>query len=264
MSPSSNLSEYAAFAAELAQAARSETLPRWSECCPADDKGGSEFDPVTEADRRAEQVMRSLIRDRYPEHGVTGEEYPDEASAGPYCWSLDPIDGTRSFICQVPTWTTLIALLKDGCPVLGLIDTPCLDETYLGFGRDGSLIWRGEQAVLETKKCQRLADARLSTTDPFILAPGTEAFDALRRSVRVTRYGLDAYAYARLAAGSLDLVVEAGLQPHDYHALIPVVRAAGGVIGDWQGGTDFTAGQIIAAATAELYDAAVESMVRTR
>src|SRR3990170_5016869 len=140
----------------------------------------------------------------------------------------------------------------------------CRDETYLGFGRDGSLSWRGERSVLGTSNCQRLADSRLSTTDPFLLGPGTEAFDALRGSVRVTRYGLDAYAYARLAAGSLDLVVEAGLQPHDYHALIPIIRAAGGVIGDWQGGTDFTAGQIIAAATAELYDAAVESMVRTR
>jgi myo-inositol-1(or 4)-monophosphatase len=173
----------------------------------------------------------------------------ETAGAGRYVWSVDPIDGTRAFICGLPSWTTLIALIDEGEPVLGLIDVPALDERYLGFaGAPG----------LEASDCRSLGEARLSTTDPYLFA-GAEAdgFTRLRRAARVTRYGLDAYAYARLAAGSIDLVAESGLQPHDYHALIPVVRAAGGVIGNWRGEDDFADGQVLAAATRELFDEAV-------
>jgi myo-inositol-1(or 4)-monophosphatase len=252
------LIELAAFAEVLARTARLETLARWRADCTAQDKGENSFDPVTEADRKSEQVMRELIRKRFPDHGATGEEWPDEPGIGSYCWSLDPIDGTRSFICGLPTWTTLVALLQDGRPAVGLIDAPCLDETYVGFG--GTAFLRKSEGTfpIRTSGCTRIADARLSTTDPFLFdGASASAFDRLRRDALTVRYGHDGYAYARLAAGSVDLVVECGLKPYDYHALIPLVAAAGGSVGDWRGGQDFTGGRLIAAATKPLFDQAL-------
>lgn len=254
--------EFADFALELARAARLETLSRWAECVPADDKGATSFDPVTEADREAERAMRSLILGRFPEHGVSGEEWPDLPASGPFAWSLDPVDGTRSFICRLPTWVTLIALLEEGWPVLGLIDAPCLDEIYLGSGDEAWIISKGERTRLTASGCTRLGDARLSTTDPFEFASAIGVFESIRKAARVTRYGHDGYAYARLAAGTIDLVIESGLKPHDYNALIPVITAAGGRIGDWDGGQDFSSGRILAAATQELYDESVELLAR--
>nr|NUR38102.1 histidinol-phosphatase [Sphingomonas sp.] len=249
--------ELIAFAQELAAAARAETLPRWRDCCAAEDKGDGAFDPVTEADREAERVMREMIHARFPDHGVSGEEWGDEPGSGRWSWSLDPVDGTRSFMCRLPTWTTLIALLCEGAPVLGVIDAPVLDETYVGHAGEAWLIGGGEHVPLRTSGCAHLAEARLSTTDPFLF-DDPSGFDRVRRAARVTRYGHDAYGYARLAGGSVDLVIESGLKPHDYNALIPVVAGAGGHIGDWRGGADFTAGQVIAASTRQLYDEAVE------
>jgi histidinol phosphatase-like enzyme (inositol monophosphatase family) len=246
-----------AFAEKLAAAARRETLGRWASNYVVEDKGHGAFDPVTEADRQAERAMRALIRERFPDHGVSGEEWADEPGSSRWSWSLDPIDGTRSFMCGLPTWTTLIALLDEGSPVLGLIDAPVVNETYIGFAGEARLLRKGERTPLSAKTCARLSDARLSTTDPFLLDEPA-AFDRIRRAARVTRYGHDGYAYARLAAGSLDLVIESGLKPHDYNALIPVVAGAGGHIGDWTGGLDFSAGRVIAAATRELYEEAAE------
>jgi len=254
---SATYSQFADFALELARAARAETLPRWAERCPAEDKGIDAFDPVTAADREAERVIRSLIGERFPDHGVSGEEWPDERGDGQFVWSIDPVDGTRSFICRLSTWTTLIALVHEGEPVVGLIDAPCLDETYVGFGGDAWMIWKGKRTRLATSGCTRLSEARFSTTDPFLLAPPSETLDRIRGAVRMTRYGHDAYAYARLAGGSIDLVIESGLKPHDYNALIPVIIGSGGHIGDWSGGQDFPAGKIVAAATRQLYEEAV-------
>jgi histidinol phosphatase-like enzyme (inositol monophosphatase family) len=242
-----DLPRLAAFASSLADAARTVTLAE-SDRKAEHKPGRAGYDPVTAADREAERVIRGLIGQAFPDHGIAGEELGETAGAGRYVWSVDPIDGTRAFICGLPSWTTLIALLDDGEPVLGLIDVPALDERYLGFA--GAL-------GLQASACRRLGEARLSTTDPYLFA-GAEAdgFERLRRAARVTRYGLDAYAYARLAAGSIDLVAESGLQPHDYNALIPVVRAAGGVIGNWRGEEDFSDGQVLAAATRDLFDEA--------
>jgi myo-inositol-1(or 4)-monophosphatase len=250
--------EFAVFACELASHARRETLARFDQGDEAENKGGSlAFDPVTEADRAAELAMRSLISERFPEHGISGEEFPGKPPSG----SLDPIDGTRSFICGLPSWTTLIALLEDGQPVLGLVDAPVLGETYFGSGEAAWLSRCGEQAAIRTSGRRILPEARLSTTDPLLFGVDNKAFaafDRVRRACRVTRYGHDAYAYARLAAGSLDLVVESGLKPHDYNAVVPLVRAAGGHVGNWAGGADLSGGAVVAAATRELYDAAVE------
>ncbi len=245
--------DFAAFAVTLADAARTVTLGAADRVAENKNADGT-YDPVTAADRAAERVIRALIGQAFPEHGIAGEEFGEKAGAGRFVWSLDPIDGTRAFICGLPSWTTLIALLEEGEPIVGLIDVPVLDERYLGYAGAGGL---------KASDCRRLAEARLSTTDPWLFA-GAEAdgFERLRRGARVTRCGLDAYAYARLAAGSIDLVAESGLKPHDYNALIPVVRAAGGMIGNWRGGNDFSDGQVLAAATPALFEEAVRVLSR--
>jgi myo-inositol-1(or 4)-monophosphatase len=248
-----SLAEFAAFACTLADAARAVTLGAVDRA--AEDKNaGGVYDPVTAADREAERAIRRLIEDAFPDHGIAGEELGEKAGAGRHVWSLDPIDGTRAFICGLPSWTTLIALLEDGAPIVGLIDVPSLDERYLGYAG---------AAGLKASNCRSLAEARASTTDPYLFTGAeAEGFERLRRAARLTRYGYDAYAYARLAAGSIDLVAESGLKPHDYNALIPVVRAAGGVIGNWRGEVDFSDGQVLAAATRELFEEAVGMLVQ--
>ena len=248
------------FALRLAEAARAETMPRWAAGTAAEDKasGGKEYDPVTEADREAERAIRRLIEAEYPDHGISGEEFPDRPAQGRYTWSLDPIDGTRSFVCGMPTWVTLIAMLEDGAPTMGVIDAPRLDELYFGDCEAAVLISGGSERRLTTSGCRGLSEARFSTTDPFLFEGAeAEAFAALRARVRTIRYGHDGYAYARVAAGTIDLVVESGLNSYDLNALIPLVRGAGGVIGDWSGGSDFSAGQVVAAATQELFEEAV-------
>jgi myo-inositol-1(or 4)-monophosphatase len=160
-------------------------------------------------------------------------------------------------MCGLPTWTTLIGLLEEGEPVLGLIDAPRLDEIYIGAAGRTLLLSAGDQRSLRTSGCTSLQTARFSTTDPFLFGPEAEALQPILRSVRVTRFGHDAYAYARLAAGDIDLIIECGLKPHDYQALIPVVRGAGGYFGNWMGGDDVSSGNVVAAASRELYEAAV-------
>lgn len=253
------LDDITAFACALADAARAETLLRWRNAGAATNKNaGGPFDPVTDADVAAEAAMRAVIRREYPDHGIAGEEMRTQAAAGRYAWSLDPIDGTRSYVCGLPTWTTLIALLEDGAPVLGVIDAPRLGERYVGTGDRAWLTDAAGEAELATSGCRDLADARLASTDPGLFDPADlAAFGRVRDAARIVRYGHDGYAYARLAAGSIDLVVEAGLKPHDLLALIPVVRGAGGVIGDWRGGADFVGGRVVAAATPELFAQAV-------
>ncbi|HWJ38232.1 MAG TPA: inositol monophosphatase family protein [Sphingomicrobium sp.] len=249
--------DFASFACELASSARRETLARFQKDYAIEDKGFDLYDPVTEADRAAEAVMRELIQERFAEHGISGEEFPARPAQGPFTWSLDPIDGTRSYIAGLPTWTTLIALLDDGQPILGLIDAPCLDETYVGKGGEAAIIRKGERSPIRTSGRKHINEARFSTTDPYLFGVAAGALQQVLGKVQVTRYGHDGYAYARLAAGSIDLVIENGLKPHDYNALIPIVRAAGGHFGDWLGGNDFAAGNVIAAASRELYDEAV-------
>jgi histidinol phosphatase-like enzyme (inositol monophosphatase family) len=248
---------FAAFASRLAHAARGVTLAGAERSVEDKSKGGA-FDPVTDADRDAELAIRALIEAEYPDHGINGEEHEERPARCAYQWSLDPIDGTRAFICGLPSWTTLIALLEGGAPILGVIDAARLDELYLG---DGKHAWLNGEPI-RTSNCRTLAEARLSTTDPFLFGAEEAArFRRLREAARLTRYGLDAYGYARLAAGQLDLVAESGLKPHDWQALVPVIRGAGGVIGNWQGGTELSAGQVLAAATPELFEAAVAVLV---
>jgi len=248
-----------ALANELADAARGETMPRWRGAGASRNKSGNgSYDPVTEADIASEQAMRRLIKMHRPEDGIAGEEMPDRPSTSGWTWSLDPIDGTRSFVCGMPSWVTLIGLIRDGDPVLGIIDAPRLGERYIGHGTTGTLTDGDGTHQLAVSTCTRLDEARFSATDPAMFrGKESDAFEAIKNKVRTIRFGHDGYAYARLAAGSIDLVVEAGLKPFDYNALIPVIRAAGGFVGNWHGESDLTTGQIVAAATRPLFEEAV-------
>lgn len=254
-----DLETFEAFSRALAGAARKETLPGCrAGLADVENKLTEGFDPVTENDRNSELAIRRLIEMRFPDHGIAGEEFPDRPAAGRWSWSLDPIDGTRAYICGLPSWTTLIALLDGGEPVLGVVDVPRLDELYLGHSGSARMFGGGgEERRLAASACRTVGEARLSTTDPYLFEGAeAEGFERLRRAARLTRYGLDAYGYALVAAGSLDIVAESGLKPHDYNALVPLVRAAGGAVSNWSGGSDLGAGQIVAAANEALLEEA--------
>ena len=223
------------------------------------DKGSNAFDPVTALDREIEQEMRKFLLDRFPDHGVWGEEAGWSNLGAPRHWSLDPVDGTRALICGLPSWCVLVGLLEGGRHVAGMIDCPSLDERLIGLG--GATTRNG--ALVRTSGCSALASARLSTTDPYLFnGHEADAFCTLRSAVLLTRYGLDALAYARVATGDLDLVVESGLQRHDLDALVAVIRGASGHVGDWSGGEDWDGGRIVAAASKALYDEAVALLSR--
>ena len=268
MSLSENeLSEYARFAGRLADAARPECLSRFRAGVTIFDKAEQKsdigFDPVTDADREAERVLRGLIEETYPKHAILGEEFGARAGEGPWRWVLDPVDGTRAFMCGTTSWATLIALEHDGAPVLGLIDQPFNDERWIGVGGKTVYVRRDETAQAKTSGVTDLSQARISTTDPmpagYFSDREAAAFARVAKAARVARYSLDAYAYGLLALGELDIVIESALKRHDYAALLPVVEGAGGVVTNWRGeapGTD-EKGELIAAATPALHEAAL-------
>lgn len=223
-----------------------------------EDKGGAAgFDPVTAADREVERAIRSALAVARPRDAVEGEEHAASAGEGPFSWMIDPIDGTRAFISGAPSWGVLIALRLRGRPVLGVIDQPFTGERFIGLNAPRAAgEWRRgtERRPLRARACAGLARATLFTTYPELgTAAERAAFDAVRGRVRLTRYGLDCYAYALLALGQIDLVIEAGLAPYDVQALIPVVEAAGGVITDWRGGGCAGGGRVVAAGDARTH-----------
>lgn len=241
-----------AFFSELSSAARAAIKAEITRGLVADNKAAAGFDPVTAADRAAELALRALIEAKFPEHCIWGEEFGLVRGDARMRWSLDPVDGTRALICGLPSWAILVGLIDDGSHVAGMIDLPAIDELLVAV--DGQT-WRNG-ALARTSGCERIADARLSTTDP-LLFDDPSTFERVRQAAHLTRYGLDAMAYARLATGDIDLVIESGLKCHDYDALVAVVRGAGGTIGNWSGGDDLTGGDVVAAATDALYADAV-------
>ncbi len=262
MSDQAFFEEALQFASELADAAAGAILPHFRNLESIERKGSGAFDPVTEADKSAERAMRALIEVRRPSDGIIGEEYPDTQSETGWHWLLDPIDGTRAFVAGLPVWTTLISLINpEGDPVIGIIDQPVLGERYLGWPGGAALESGNKRMPLKVSDCTHLHAATIATTDPFLFGPAEqEAWTQLRSAARMTRYGLDAYAYARLAAGTIDLVAEAGLQPWDTGAIIPVMRGAGGLATDWQGRPAKPGGQIVCAATPSLLDQALKAL----
>ncbi len=252
----------------MADAARTAALPHFrSAASIAENKAAVGYDPVTEADRAAERAMREVLADHRPDDGIEGEEYGSSAGASGVTWYLDPIDGTRAFVAGLTSWTTLIGAVEGETPILGIIDQPWIDERYVGLTSGEKLSWlegRGTRITLKTRTCEKLRDAILSTTDPFLLTPPERgAFEHIRATARLTRYGLDAYAYARLAAGTIDMVTETGLKAHDVAALIPVIEGAGGIVTDWRGNRPQLGGQIVASANRAILDEALISLRRS-
>lgn len=235
---STQLAELDRFLVELNHAAAQAILPLFRAESGVVDKGGAKgFDPVTEADKGAERAIRALIAERFPTHGVIGEEYGSDRPDAEFVWVLDPVDGTRAFISGLPLWTTLIALRHQGRPVLGSIAQPYLDEIYIGHAGGSRLIGRGVERALKVRACPGLAQATVGLTDPEAYFTDEEiaAWRRLRPLARLIRMGCDSYAFAMVAAGSMDIAIEASLQAWDIEAAIPVVQGAGGFATDWLG-----------------------------
>ena len=192
--------------------------------------------PVTIADRTAEQAMRAVLAARFPDHGILGEEYGLERPDARLRWVLDPIDGTRAFITGRPLFATLIGLLDDGIPILGLMDQPVLRERWLGVAGRRTRFIGGFGGVVGTRACPDIAAAELSATSPQMFdEPSMARWRRLEAAVRRTTFGGDAYAYGLLALGQIDLIAEADLKVWDWAALLPVIEGAGGKITDWEG-----------------------------
>lgn len=254
------LRELIEFAGTLADAAGEVILPYFRSPLVVENKHSKGYDPVTIADRAAEQAISMRIISAYPEHGILGEEFGVVESRNGLSWCIDPIDGTRAFITGTPVWGTLIALNFNGEPLLGIIDQPFTGERFIGSRLGAVIQHRGKTTPLKTRLCENLADAVLTTTHPSAFARPSEhdAFQNIGKQCRMYRYGGDCYSYAMLAHGLVDLVIETGLQPYDVQALIPIVTAAGGVITNWRGGSAAQGGQLIAAGDAHLHTIVLE------
>ena len=246
----------------LADAARPETLRHFRSGLVADDKGpnpGGRFDPVTEADRAAERAMRAVLARERPQDGILGEEYGAEPGTSGLTWVLDPIDGTRGYISGTPTWGVLIAVSDAEGPIFGIIDQPYIGERFCGGLGEASFAGPRGTSGLRTALPRPLAAATVLTTFPEIGTPEEHrAFRRVADAARLVRYGMDCYGYALLAAGQVDLVIEAGLQPYDVQAPIAVVTAAGGVATNWEGGPAQDGGRLLAAANAEIHATAMD------
>ncbi|WER48943.1 histidinol-phosphatase [Cupriavidus sp. WKF15] len=247
-----------AFASKLADVARARAMHYFRSDVEIAIK--TDASPVTRADREIESELRSLIANRYPHHAFFGEESGGSIGAG-LGWVIDPIDGTKSFICGVPLFGCLIALLEDGKPVLGLIEMPALRERWVGYAGRTTF----NETPARVNACTSLKDARLFATSPDMFdGQDADAFSALSREVGMRRFGTDCYAYGLLASGLCDLVVEANLEIYDVVALVPVIENAGGIVTDWNGrpiDKDFS-GRLLAAATPALHRQAMAALRR--
>ncbi len=247
-----------------ADAAKSETLKFFRGTnLSTENKDSGGFDPVTVADRAAEQAIRSVLAAERPQDGILGEEFGTSEGESGLTWVLDPIDGTRGYISGTPTWGTLISVADETGPKFGLIDQPYIGERFLGGLGVSSMTGPLGEKPLGTRETDALTDATLLTTFPEV---GTDlerrAFEAVDRQVKLTRYGMDCYGYALLAAGQVDLVIEAGLQAYDIQAPIAVIEGAGGIVTNWEGQPAHNGGRVVAAANETLHAQAL-ALVRS-
>lgn len=243
----------------MADAARAAILPYFRATDLAEDnKDAAGFDPVTEADRAAERAMRAVLGAARPDDAILGEEYGKAAGTSGLTWVLDPIDGTRGFVSGTPTWGVLIAVSNETGPFYGLIDQPYIGERFEGAPDGAAMTGPQGARALATRATENLADAVAFTTFPEVgSAADAAGFHAVAKEAKLTRYGMDCYAYALVAAGQVDLVIEAGLAPYDIQAPIAVVQAAGGIVTDWQGGPAHDGGRALAAANSKIHAAAL-------
>lgn len=255
-----------AFAIEIAREAGQVTLPHFRQALDVENKlADGDYDPVTVADRAAEELLRDRIEATYPDHGILGEEFGHREGNG-LTWVLDPIDGTRAFISGFVHWGMLVALYDGRQPVLGVLHQPFLGETFSGDGEVAHYerFGAGSQArrVLRTRACATLGEAAIGTTHPGCFPDPEDwaRFESLSGRCRMLRYGGDCYGYAMVAMGQLDLVVETALNAYDIQALIPIVRGAGGVVTSWEGGDPSLGGSAIAAGDPRVHEQALEHL----
>ena len=251
--------DFVAFVDQLAAVSGETIRPFFRTALGVENKSLSgNFDPVTAADRAAEAAMRALIKQTFPEHGIVGEEFAAERPEAEYVWVLDPIDGTKSFICGLPAWGTLIALTRRGEPIYGMMHQPFTREHFAGDGSAASYRGPAGDRALRARACAHLEDAVLLTTSPLLMnAADRASFARVEQAVRLSRYGGDCYAYCVLAAGHIDLVIETELKPHDVLPLIPIIEGAGGIITTWDNGRPNAGGRIIAAGDRRTHAAAM-------
>lgn len=247
--------ELIATAAELADAARVATLAHFrSQGLTADTKETDRFDPVTVADRLSEQEMRAILARRRPDDAILGEEFGPKAGTTGLTWVLDPIDGTRGYLSGTPTWGVLISVRNDTGPIYGIIDQPYIGERFEGGLGRAEVNGPMGRRVLASRPPRPLSQAIVFTTFPEVGTPDdAAAFRRVASQARLVRYGMDCYAYALIAAGQIDLVIEAGLQAYDVQAPIAVIEAAGGIVTDWQGRPCPQGGRVLAAANREIH-----------
>jgi myo-inositol-1(or 4)-monophosphatase len=248
--------DFAAFVDELAAVSGETIRPFFRSALGVENKSRSGgFDPVTAADRAAEAAMRALIKRTFPEHGVVGEELGADRPDAEYVWVLDPIDGTKSFICGLPAWGTLIALTRGGVPIYGMMHQPFTREHFSGDGRGARYRGPAGDRALQVRPCATLSDAIMLTTSPLLMNEADrQAFRRVEQEVRLSRYGGDCYAYCVLAAGHVDLLIETELKPHDVLALIPIIEGAGGIMTTWDNGRPHNGGRIVAAGDKRVHE----------
>jgi inositol-phosphate phosphatase/L-galactose 1-phosphate phosphatase/histidinol-phosphatase len=243
------------FAEYLADEAAKITTSFYRQNISIEDKQDSS--PVTEADRQVERTIRRLVQNNYPTHGVFGEEFAPENHEAEFVWVIDPIDGTKSFISGRPLFGTLIALVQNKKPILGIIDQPIVKDRWVGANGETKL--NGKRVV--SRECRDIGAAYFATTSPFLFEGNDAAKIAdISSKAKCTLYGGDCYSYGQIATGGLDLVIESGLKPYDFCALVPVVEGAGGIVTDWRGKPiDIDSpGKIIAAGSKEIHKQVLE------
>lgn len=251
--------EIVAFASRCADAAGAAIRPHFRQNPATDDKTGDavgQFDPVTVADKAAEEAIRALIDKERPDDAILGEEFGVREGTSGATWVIDPIDGTRAFIAGMPTWGTLIGYHDGAKPAIGIMDQPFVGDRFIGWP-GGAALLRGDKVTpLKTRTCSTLSDAIFACTTPELFTTPHEqsAYDTLLRETKMLRLGTDCYAYCLLAHGFIDIVLEAGLKPFDIQALIPIVEGAGGKVTDWNGNSAENGGQVLAAGDPRLHE----------
>jgi myo-inositol-1(or 4)-monophosphatase len=253
--------EFTAFAKMAAVESGRAILPHFRSQLAIDNKlaeKGEGWDPVTAGDRAAEEVIRRLIEKHYPTHGIIGEEFGTKEAKSDFTWILDPIDGTRAFVIGMPTWATLIGLYYQDQPFIGVMHQPFVGDLFVG-NPDGAWLINGEtERKLKAASTRDLSTALVGTTAPHLYTDPVSArgLTAINAQCRSMRYGGDAYFFALVAAGLLDVAMDCGLQIYDIAALIPIMRGAGATVGTWTDNYPAKGGNILAAATPELYEQA--------
>jgi len=249
------------FAARTAAEAGGEILKYFRRSIEVANKAGpGGFDPVTQADRAAEELIRARIRERFPEHGLLGEEWGVDGADRPLTWIIDPIDGTRAFVLGQLHWGTLLGLTENGVSRIGVMHQPYVRETFVGSRLGAELRTAHARHALRARRGARLADTVVCATDPLLFARPEEraAFDRVARAARAVRYGGDCYTPCLVAAGHADLVIESQMKPWDILPLIPIVEAAGGVVSDWSGAPPTGTCQVVIASDRDLHREVLE------